>query len=103
MQDQQVEAQIRLVAVKQHGVRDVPVSRHRRRHVHSAGTGVPVLKMISEAVVLSTGTPIPARWTCHRRCRDAYNYTDGSWLEMQDQQVEAQIRLVAVEVRDIPL
>ena len=23
----------------------------------------------SEAVILSTGTPIPARWTCRRRCR----------------------------------
>ena len=32
--------------------------RHRRRHI--AG---------GEAVILSTGTPIPAQWTCRRRCR----------------------------------
>ena len=24
---------------------------------------------LSEAVILSTGTPIPAQWTCRRRCR----------------------------------
>ena len=40
--------------------------RHRRRHVYCAGIGVPVLKMtasendrLSEAVILSPGTPIP--------------------------------------------
>ena len=27
---------------------------------------------IGEAVILRTGTPIPAQCTCHRRCRDAY-------------------------------
>ena len=40
--------------------------RHRRRHVHCVGIGVPVL---FEAVILSTGTPMPAQWTCRRRCR----------------------------------
>ena len=29
--------------------------------------------MSGEAVILSTGTPIPAQWTCRRRRRDAYN------------------------------
>ena len=43
------------------------LSRHRRRHVHRAGRGVPVLQM---AVILSTGTPIPAQWTWRRRRRD---------------------------------
>ena len=28
---------------------------------------------IGEADILSTSTPIPAQWTCRRRCRDAYN------------------------------
>ena len=28
---------------------------------------------LSEALILSTGTPIPAHRTCRRRCRDAYN------------------------------
>ena len=28
---------------------------------------------LSEAVILSTGTPTPAQRTCRRRCRDAYN------------------------------
>ena len=48
--------------------------------------GVPVLKMtasegragthndrLSEAVIMSAGTPIPAQRTCRRRSRDAYN------------------------------
>ena len=48
------------------------LSRHRRRRVHRAGMGMPVLRL-SEAVVLSTGAPIPARRTCRRRRRDAYN------------------------------
>ena len=38
--------------------------RHRRRHVLCAGTGVPVLKMTS-----LERRPIPAHWTCRRRCR----------------------------------
>ena len=33
-----------------------------RRHVHCAG-------VVSEAVGLSTGAPIPAQWACRRRCR----------------------------------
>ena len=33
------------------------LSRHRRRH------------RLFRAVILSAGTPIPARWTCRRRCR----------------------------------
>ena len=41
--------------------------RHRRRHVHCAGMDVPVLKMIASE---STATPMPAQWTCRRRCRD---------------------------------
>ena len=28
---------------------------------------------LSEAVILSTGMPIPAQWTCPRRCRDRAN------------------------------
>ena len=41
--------------------------------------GVPVLKMTvaerstSAAVILSTGTPTPAQWTCRRQCRDRAN------------------------------
>ena len=53
------------------------LSRHRRWHVHRAGMDVPVLKMTaspplrggdslsngtSEAVILSTSTPMPAQW-----------------------------------------
>ena len=37
------------------------LSRHRRRHVKT--------DRLSEAVILSTGTPIPAQWTCRRRRR----------------------------------
>ena len=40
--------------------------RHRRRHVHCAGMGMPVLKMTASP---STGMPVPAHWTCRRRCR----------------------------------
>ena len=51
-----------------------PPSRHRRRHVHrpSRGYGRTGTQndRLSQAVILSTGTPIPARWTCRRRCRD---------------------------------
>ena len=35
----------------------IRISRHRRRHVYWAGMGVPVL---AEAVILSTGTSMPA-------------------------------------------
>ena len=37
--------------------------------------GMPVLKndRLGEAVILSTGMPMPAQWTCRRRRRDAYN------------------------------
>ena len=38
------------------------LSRHRRRHVHCAGMG-------GEAVILSAGTPIPARMHAHKRSR----------------------------------
>ena len=49
------------------------LSRHRRRHVHCAGMhgrAGTQNDRLSEAVVLSFGTPIPAQWTCRRRCRD---------------------------------
>ena len=45
-------------------------SRHRRRHVHCAGAQNDRLsEAVSEAVILSTGAPILAQWTCRRRCR----------------------------------
>ena len=46
-------------------------SRHRRRHVHCRGYGRAGTQneRLGEAVSLSTGTPIPAQWTCRRRCR----------------------------------
>ena len=50
-----------------HGMTSCVASRGhgRRRHVYRAGMGVPVLKLtaseLSKAVILSTGTPIPAQ------------------------------------------
>ena len=34
---------------------------------------------LSEAVILSTGTTIPAQWTCRRRCRDIVMSVTASW------------------------
>ena len=47
------------------------LSRHRQRHVHRAGGRAGIQKdLFGEAFILSTSTPIPAQWTCRRRCRD---------------------------------
>ena len=56
----------RAMGLVSRGTQASALSRHRGRHVHCAGTGVP----LGEAVIASTGTPVPAQWTRRRRCRD---------------------------------
>ena len=34
---------------------------------------------MSEAVILSTGTPIPAQWTCRRQCQDRGDISSMIW------------------------
>ena len=50
-----------------HGLQ--PGARLQRRH-RQQGYGLCRHRRRSEAVILSTGTPIPAQWTRRRRCRD---------------------------------
>ena len=42
-------------------------------------TGGSISALYSEAVILSTGTPIPARWPCRRRCRYSAKGAEGAF------------------------
>ena len=42
----------------------------------------------------STGTPIPAQWTCRRRCRDAYNSSTVDVLSKLDHNRDGSVNMV---------
>ena len=50
----------------------VPAGSGRQHAITSIGISASptACPLRGEAVVLSTGTPIPVQWTCRRRCRD---------------------------------